>query len=164
MSLPEVGQTSDSVDVMVLSGAPDALALDQMDRLRAFLDRGGSALFMADGMQLPGQSEFVMAQDVLWNELLEPYGIKIRSDMAYDLLSNEQVALPTQFGQMVAPYPLWIRALSTRRSSVNQDIEGVFMPWTSTLDTSGAVAGTGVPLFGTSQGACIDSLLALLAP
>lgn len=164
MSLPEVGQPSDSVDVMVLIGAPDALALDQMDRLRAFLDRGGSALFMADGMQLPGQSEFVMAQDVLWNELLEPYGIKIRSDMAYDLLSNEQVALPTQFGQMVAPYPLWIRALSTRRSSVNQDIEGVFMPWTSTLDTSGAVAGTVVPLFVTSQGAGIDSMMAMLAP
>jgi ABC-type uncharacterized transport system involved in gliding motility auxiliary subunit len=106
-----------------------------------------------------------MAQDVLWNELLEPYGIKIQSDMAYDLLSNEQVALPTQFGrQMIAPYPLWIRALSTRRSSVNQDIEGVFMPWTSTLDTSGAVEGTVVPLFVTSQGAGVDSMMAMLAP
>jgi ABC-type uncharacterized transport system involved in gliding motility auxiliary subunit len=164
IDFPTADQPNDSVDVMVLIGAPESLDPDQMDRMRAFLDRGGSALFMADGMQLPGESEFVMAQDVLWNQLLEPYGVTIQSDMAYDLLSNEQVALPSQFGQMIAPYPLWIRALSTRRSSVNRDIEVVFMPWTSTLDTSGAVEGTVVPLFVTSEGAGVDSMMAMLTP
>ena len=164
LNLPAEGQPNDSVDVLVLIGAPATVEAEQADRFRAFFDRGGSAFVMADGMQLPGQQEFVMAQEVLWNGFLEPFGVAIASNMVYDLLSNEQVSLPTQFGQMIAPYPLWVRAISTRRNSVNQDIEGVFMPWTSTVDTTGATAGTVVPLFVTSQGAGIDSMMAMLAP
>ena len=164
LNLPAEGQPDDSVAVLVLIGAPATVDAEQADRFRAFFDRGGSAFVMADGMQLPGQQEFVMAQDVLWNGLLEPFGVAIASNMVYDLLSNEQVSLPTQFGQMIAPYPLWVRAFSTRRNSVNQDIEGVFMPWTSTVDTTGATAGTVIPLFVTSQGAGIDSMMAMVAP
>ncbi len=164
LNLPAEGQPGDSVDVLVLIGAPATVEAEQADRFRAFFDRGGSAFIMADGMQLPGQQEFVMAQDVLWNGFLEPFGVAIASNMVYDLLSNEQVSLPTRFGQMIAPYPLWVRAFSTRRNAVNQDIEGVFMPWTSTVDTTGATAGTVIPLFVTSQGAGIDSMLAMLAP
>ena len=164
LTLPADSQPAEDVDVIVLIGAPDSLPPDQMERLRAFLARGGSALIMADGMQLPGQSEFVFPQEVLWNELLAPYGVSVQSDMVYDLLSNEQIRVPAQFGFMIAPYPLWVRALSTRAASVNAELEGVFMPWTSSLDTADAVPGTVTPLFVTSPGAGVDSTMAMLQP
>ena len=162
--LPADSQPDEDVDVLVLIGAPDTLASDQMDRLEAYLDRGGSAFILADGMGRPGRQEFVFPQDVLWNELLEPYGVSIESKMVYDLLSNEQAQIPTQFGFMVASYPLWVRALSTRSASVNADLNGVFMPWPSSIDTSDATPGTVTPLFVTTQGAGVDSMMSMLAP
>ncbi len=165
LNLPADSQPADDVDVLVLIGAPDALPADQMDRLRGFLDRGGSAFVMADGMARPGQQEFVLPQDVLWNDLLEPYGVVVESKMVFDIFSNEQIRLDTQFGiPMIAPYPLWIRALSTRSAAINADLDGVFMAWASSLDTSSATPGTVTPLFMTSEGAGVDSLMSMLAP
>ncbi len=164
LDLPADSQPADDVAVLVLNGAPQTLPVDQMDRLRAFLDRGGSVFVMADGMARPGQREFVLPQDVLWNELLEPYGVAIESKMVFDVLSNEQIQLPTQFGMMIAAYPLWIRALSTRAAPINADLDAVFIPWASSLDTSSATPGTVTPLFKTSEGAGVDSLMSMLAP
>jgi ABC-type uncharacterized transport system involved in gliding motility auxiliary subunit len=135
-----------------------------MDRLRAFLARGGSAFIMADGMGLPGQSEFVLPQQVLWNDLLEPYGVAIKSDMVYDLVSNETAQIPSQFGMMLAPYPLWVRGRSTGSTSINADLETVFLPWSSSIDTTGAVPGTVTPLLVTSEAAGVDSMMSMLQP
>ncbi len=164
LNLPADSQPADDVEVLVLIGAPETLPADQMDRLRAFLDRGGSVFVLADGMARPGQQEFVFPQDVLWNDLLEPYGVVVESKMVFDVLSNEQIQLPTQFGMMIAPYPLWIRALSTRAAPINADLDVVFMAWASSLDTSSATSGTLTPLFRTSEGAGVDSLMSMLAP
>ena len=38
------------------------------------------------------------------------------------------------------------------------------MPWTSGVDTAGVAPGTLTPLFVTSQGAGVDSMMAMLAP
>ena len=164
LTLPADDQPAADVDVVVLIGAPDSLPDDQMDRLRAFLERGGSAFILADGMSLPGQSEFVVPRPVLWNELLEPYGVAIRSDMVYDLISNETAQIPSRFGMMLAPYPLWVRGMSTRSGVINSDLQTVFMPWPSSLDTTGAAAGTVTPLFVTSEAAGLDSMMSMLAP
>ncbi len=164
LTLPADSQPDDEIDVLVLAGAPDSLPADQMDRLRAFLDRGGSALVLGHGMMPPGQQEFVFPRDVLWNDLLAPYGVSIQSDMVYDLYSNQQAQVPTQFGMMIAPYPLWVRGISTGTAPVNADVETLFMPWTSSLDTTGAAPGTVTPLFVTTQGAGIDTTVAMLAP
>jgi ABC-type uncharacterized transport system involved in gliding motility auxiliary subunit len=164
LTFPADSQPDDEIDVLVLIDAPDTLPADQMDRLRAFLDRGGSALVLGHGMMPPGQQEFVFPRQVLWNELLVPYGVAIQSNMVYDRLSNEQAQVPTQFGMMIAPYPLWVRGISTRSAPVNADVESVFLPWTSSLDTTGAVPGTITPLLVTSQAAGIDSMMSMLAP
>jgi ABC-type uncharacterized transport system involved in gliding motility auxiliary subunit/ABC-type transport system involved in multi-copper enzyme maturation permease subunit len=164
LRFPADSQPDDEIDVLVLIDAPETLPADQMDRLRGFLDRGGSALILGHGMQPPGQQEFVLPREVLWNDLLVPYGVSIQSDMVYDLLSNEQAQVPTQFGMMIAPYPLWVRGISTRSAPVNADLETLFMPWTSSLDTTAAVPGTVTPLFVTSEAAGIDSMMSMLAP
>src|SRR3989449_11574441 len=69
--------------------------------------------------------------------LLKPYGVSIASDMVYDLASNVQVGIPAQFGQVLAPYPFWLRALSTKASPVNADLEAVLLPWASRIDKIG---------------------------
>ncbi|MBI2614494.1 MAG: Gldg family protein [Gemmatimonadetes bacterium] len=155
----------DSVRVLVVAGSPDSLSDLQRQQFADFLADGGSALFMAGGMELPVRTPFATARRVAWNELLEPYGVSVRSDMVYDLASNERVAMPTQFGMRVlVQYPYWVRALSTHASAINQESDGIFLPWSSSLDTSTAKPGTLTPLFVTSRAAGVTVGQAFLEP
>ncbi len=150
--------------VLVLAKAPDTVPAAQLDPLRKFLAGGGSALIMASGMRRSAQEPFSMARTVPWNALLQPYGVAIQSDLVYDLAANEAVGLPTQYGQVVMAYPFWIRAGSTRASAVNAEVTGVFLPWTSSIDTTHATRGTVTPLLVSSRAAGAMQGEAMLSP
>jgi ABC-type uncharacterized transport system involved in gliding motility auxiliary subunit len=153
------------VDVIVLAGSPDSLPMAQRSRLGAFVERGGGLLVMARGMAIdPNQPYFAMPQPPAWNALLEPYGVRIRADMVYDLVANERVALPTQYGRLLTAYPLWLRAASTRATVVNEDVPSTFLPWSSSVDTTGARPGTVTPLFVSSPNAGVSATQTLLDP
>jgi ABC-type uncharacterized transport system involved in gliding motility auxiliary subunit/ABC-type transport system involved in multi-copper enzyme maturation permease subunit len=152
------------VKVAVLVGNPDSIPAAQLEPLTRFLERGGSALVMAEGMVRSPQMPMAMGRAVSWNGLLKPYGVSIQSDMVYDLASNEPVSLPSQFGQVIISYPLWIRALSTRATPINAELPGVFLPWASSIDTIGAAAGTVTPLLVSSKAAGVQREQAMISP
>jgi ABC-type uncharacterized transport system involved in gliding motility auxiliary subunit len=165
----DIALTSDStlgtdLKVLVLSDAPDSIPPAQLEPLRRFLAGGGSALVMASGMRHSMQEPFAMARKVPWNALLQPFGISIQSDIVYDLAANEAVSMPSQYGQVVMAYPLWIRAGSTRASTVNAEVTGVFLPWTSSIDTTHAPKGTVTPLLVSSRAAGAMQGQAMLSP
>lgn len=149
--------------VLAFAGTPDSLTQQELARFQAFLDRGGSMLVMANGMQLSPQGPFATSRSVGWNALLKPYGVQIASDMVYDLASNTQVGLPAQFGQVLVPYPFWLRALSTGRSPVNADLSAVLLPWASQIDTS-KTAGRVTPLLETSRAGGVEETTAFIEP
>ena len=165
----DISLTSDSslgtdLKVLVLSDAPDSIPPAQVEPLRRFLAGGGSALVMASGMRHSMQEPFAMARRVPWNALLQPFGVSIQSDIVYDLAANEAVSMPSQYGQVVMAYPLWIRAGSTRASTVNAEVTGVFLPWTSSIDTTHASRGTVTPLLVSSRAAGAMQGQAMLSP
>jgi ABC-type uncharacterized transport system involved in gliding motility auxiliary subunit/ABC-type transport system involved in multi-copper enzyme maturation permease subunit len=165
LSLTDDSVPGADVAVLLLTGAPSSLPDDQHARLAAFLERGGGLMVMASGMGIdPQQPFFAMPRPLPWNALLKPYGVAVRSDMVYDLLAGESVSLPTQFGRLLTAYPLWVRATSTRASVVNEEVSSLFLPWTSSLDTSSAAAGTVTPLAVSSQAAGVSAQETLLDP
>jgi ABC-type uncharacterized transport system involved in gliding motility auxiliary subunit len=150
---------------LLLVGSPDSLPGAEAERLRAYLAQGGAALVMAGGMSInPQQPYFAVPRPVAWNAVLKDYGVSIRPDMVYDLLANESVALPTQYGRLLTQYPLWVRAAGTGRSVVNEEIQSLFLPWTSSVDTAGARPGTITPLFVSSRAGGISATETLLDP
>ena len=151
VNLSDSTQPGPDVVTLVVAGTPDSLSQDQVKRLEAFLNRGGSMLVLAPGMEVSQQAPTAQPRLVAWNALLRPYGVSIRSDMAYDLLANEVIPLPTDFGRVLQVYPFFIRAQSTRSSPVNQDLGAVVLTWASTIDTTGATKGTLTALLGSSQ-------------
>lgn len=153
-----------AIKVIAVAGTPDSLPSAVYQRLRAFLDRGGSLLLMASGMAVSTQGAVAFARIVGWNELLKPYGLSIASDMVYDLASNASVGIPSQFGQVLMPYPLWLRAISTRASPVNADLGAVLLPWASQIDTARGASGAVTPLFTTSRAGGVQEATALLDP
>src|SRR4029453_3746565 len=61
-------------------------------------------------------------------------------------------------------YPFFIRAQSSRLSSVNQDIGSVVLPGASTIDTTGAAKGTITPLFVSSRAGGAFTAMTSVAP
>ncbi|MGH7581091.1 MAG: Gldg family protein [Gemmatimonadales bacterium] len=164
IELSDSTQPGADVVALVLAGTPDSLPPDQLHRLEAFLNRGGSALVLTPGMEVSQRAPTAQPRPVAWNALLAPFGVKIRSDMAYDLLANEVIPLPTDFGRVLQVYPFFIRAQSTRASPVNQDLSAVVLTWASTIDTTGAAKGTVTPLLGSSQATGTFTSMTTIAP
>ena len=165
VSLAEDSAPTRDVRALLLVGSPDSLTGGEAERLRAYLAGGGAALVMAGGMAIdPQQPYFAMPRPVAWDAVLKDYGVTIRPDMVYDLLANESVALPTQYGRLLTQYPLWVRATGTGRSVVNEEIASLFLPWTSSIDTTGARPGTVTPLFVSSRAGGISATETMLDP
>jgi ABC-type uncharacterized transport system involved in gliding motility auxiliary subunit len=164
LELSDSTQPGPDVVALVLAGTPDSLPPDQLQRLEAFLNRGGSALVLAPGMEVSQRAPTAQPRQVAWNALLRPLGVTIRSDMAYDLLANEVIPLPTDFGRVLQVYPFFIRAQSTRLTPVNQDLGAVVLTWASTIDTTGAAKGTLTPLLGSSQATGTFTNVTTIAP
>jgi len=155
----------DDVKVLVLLDAPMFLDSLQLQRFERFTARGGDVFVLGAGMMIDQQQSMTAAaRPVAWNRVLEPYGVSVRADLAYDLASNERVGMPVQGGRLFMSYPFWIRALSTRASVINQDLETVVLPWASTVDTAAAVPGTVTPLLVTSDAAGVEAGRAFLSP
>jgi ABC-type uncharacterized transport system involved in gliding motility auxiliary subunit len=164
LDLGDSTQPSADMTALVLAGTPDTLPPAQLARLQDFLERGGSALVVAQGMEVSQRAPTAQPRPVVWNELLRPYGVQIRSDMAYDLLANEVIPLPTDFGRVLQVYPFFIRAQSTRQLPINQDLGAVVLTWASTIDTTGAAKGTVTPLLVSSRAAGTFTTAATIAP
>ena len=91
-----------------------------------------------------------MPRPPAWNAVLEPYGVKVQADLAYDLLASEIVPIPSDFGQVLQQYPLFVRSRSTGASPINQEVQEVTLTWASTVDTAGARSRV-TPLLTTSR-------------
>lgn len=141
----------DEVQVLVLAGSPMVLSDSAVQHYRAFLNRGGGALVLANGVRMQQQQLMAQPFPPAWNRVLEPYGVAIRTDLAYDLSSNEPVALSAGQMRVLVNYPFWLRALSTGQAVINRGMDAVLLPWASTIDTANAVPGTVTPLFVTSR-------------
>ncbi len=151
MSLGDSGQIANDVTLLVLAGNPDSLPAGQLKRLNGFFDRGGSALVLASGMELSPQMPMAMPKPVAWNAALGRFGVTIRNDMVYDLLANEIVPVPSQVGRVLRQYPFFVRAASTGRSVINQEVNDALFTWASSIDTTAGSSRTITPLFVTSR-------------
>ena len=137
--------------LLVLAGNPDSLGSRELKRVNAFFDGGGSALVMTSGMELSPQMPLSMPKPVAWNPVLQRFGVSVRSDMVYDLLANEIVPVPTQMGRVLRQYPFFVRAASTGRSVVNQEVNDALFTWASSIDTTGGPSRAITPLFVSSR-------------
>ncbi len=142
-----------TVVALVLAGAPDSVPAAQLARLQHYVDGGGSILVLAGGMAVSAEAPMAEPRTLAWNTLLQKYGISIRGDMAYDLVANEAIPVPSEFGRVLQVYPFFMRAASTRSSPINQDLGAAVMTWASTIDTTKATRGTVTPLLVTSAAA-----------
>jgi ABC-2 type transport system permease protein len=153
------------VAALVVASARDSAPAAAMERVKAFLAQGGKALVMEGGMAVSPETPMASARPVAWNAVLRPYGVQIRQDMVYDLRANQVISVPTSIGmRLLRPYPYFLRAQSTRQSAIVAELPEVSLAWTSSIDTTGAPAGTVTPLLVTSNAAGVSTGTVMIEP
>ena len=159
----------EGVDVIVIPGASADMAPNARDDIDKFLVLGGDALFLLDPVQVvsgdsPGQLEgdFNVFSEAMY---LEIFGVRAGNNIVFDLRANEPIpfSVPGRFGQVLMPYPYFVRPLTSdepEAKKISGDVSPPVLPWASTIevgnsyDSSADIEAT--PLLVTSRFAGID--------
>jgi ABC-type uncharacterized transport system involved in gliding motility auxiliary subunit len=152
------------VSVLVLASSRDPVDTAVRARVASYLAGGGRALVLASGMTVSMQAGLAAARKTGWNSVLAPYGVRIGQDMVYDLRAAQLVGMNTSFGQVLRPYPYFVRGQSTRKSPVVEELSEVDLPWPSTVDTTASESAVVVPLIVTSDAAGVVRNEAMISP
>jgi ABC-type uncharacterized transport system involved in gliding motility auxiliary subunit len=152
VSLADSTQPADSIRTLLIAGQPDSLPPRVRARLEQFFARGGSALIMTTGAPLLTREPRTSGKEPLWNPILQPFGVKVRPDLVYDLSSNQMVPVPGQGGASVyQPYPFWLRAQATGRTVITDGVGEIFLPWASSIEILPGARTKVTPLLMTSR-------------
>ena len=163
-SLQDSTTSLNGVSVLVLASGRDSAPAPVQGKIASFLAGGGKALVLASGMAVAPSEPIAEARKVMWNRLLAPYGVTVGSDLVYDLRAAEMVGMNTSMGQVLEPYPFFVRGRSTRESPVVAELAEVDLPWPSTVDTTATKTSVVVPLIVTSDAAGVETGEAMIDP
>jgi ABC-type uncharacterized transport system involved in gliding motility auxiliary subunit len=106
--------------------------------------RGGRAVFLVDHLEIPEGTLTAVPTESGVHDLLERYGVKVAHDVVGEPRLNAPAAFSSGFMQFRLAYPWWLRVPGTaldREHPVSARLEGIVLPWTSSLEPSLPAAG-----------------------
>lgn len=152
----------DSTDVLVVAGPLQPLDSMAVRRIQDFVEGGGSALVLAEPVQLDQQSPNALPVTTGLEDLLAARGIVVSRRLVADLASAERVNLGRQgIFQVIAPYPLWPIAIPVPHA-VTSGLNSLSMGWVGELEVSDSTDVQ--PLWRTSESAALHAFAGSILP
>jgi ABC-type uncharacterized transport system involved in gliding motility auxiliary subunit len=140
------------VDALIIAGPKRALDARARERVRSYLASDGRLLYLGDGVDVNLQYLFAMALPDSVRDLTRQFGVQLNGDLVFDVRSNESIQVPGEVFNYIVAYPFWLRALPVGEHAITRNINSIFLPWASSLDTLATVSGrTFTPLLATSE-------------
>lgn len=139
------------VAAVIVPGPRRAAAPQARRALREYLANDGRVLYLGEGVDVNLQVLFASAAPDSVRNFVEELGVQLRGDLVFDLRSNEAISMPGQFINYVVSYPFWVRALPASDHTITRDLNSVFLPWPSSLDTVPIAGRRFTPLLETSE-------------
>lgn len=127
----------DDVSVLVVAGPKESFSDEEKKSLADFLGRGGSALFLVDGVSVTPSMLTAAKNESNFSDIVSAEtGVAVGKDMLYDLRANESVTFGGGHMQYILPYPFWVRAQKSEESSLplTSTIRELTVPWPSSID------------------------------
>ena len=161
----------EDVKTILIANPTENYSEDEKATIAQFLSKGGSALFLVDGVIASAQtlSAAPNTSNIL-DFVKEQTGVEVAKNLVYDLRSNEAVGFSGgNNNRFVLPYPFWVRSAKVDSSlPIVAKLDGATFRWASALTVDGnAVAAKGfesVDLFTTSDAAGVQSSNFALGP
>ncbi|MHB8835654.1 MAG: GldG family protein [Candidatus Methylomirabilia bacterium] len=133
----------DDVETLVVAG-PRSLSEPARYALDQFIMRGGRAVFLVDHFDIPAGTLTAIPAESGVHDLLERYGVRVARDVVGEPRLNAPAAFSSGFMQFRIAYPWWLRvpgAALDREHPVSGRLEGIVLPWTSSLEPAVPAAG-----------------------
>ncbi|PIR20750.1 MAG: hypothetical protein COV45_04130 [Deltaproteobacteria bacterium CG11_big_fil_rev_8_21_14_0_20_47_16] len=121
--------------------APHAVTEDQQRVIDTYVMNGGQVIALIDTVAVSTQMQ-AMSQTSGLESLLTHYGITIKNDLVMDR-SNANALFMGGVVNYQIPYPFWVKLLTQdidSESRIVSGLDGIVLPWTSSLDVSKAPA------------------------
>ena len=145
------------VDVLVIAGPTSSIADETAAAVRDFLTAGGKAMILIDSVLVDQQRFVAQRNRNSFAHFVEEFGVIVEDDLVFDLQSNETLSFGTQLGNVLLPYPFWIRVRVVDRK-VAGNVQSALLPWASSMGI--AESGRGrievIPILETTEFSAID--------
>jgi gliding-associated putative ABC transporter substrate-binding component GldG len=125
----------DKVKTLIVPGPKEEFSKEELKAIDDFLMRGGSALFLLDGVKVDNSLQASYNETGL-DKLLESYGLRANKDLVLD--ESAGVASFNQgFVTFNINYPFWPKIIKSgfdADSATVSRLEAVIFPWVSSVD------------------------------
>jgi len=129
--------------------------------IRDALSRNISVLFMVDALEVNTQYMIALANGTSTDDVLKEYGVTVNTDLVYDLRANQMVRASGNGVAYLTSYPAYIRSSIAEGIFPGLNIQGVTIPWGSSLTVDGGVVASkgleSTPLLYTTQYAGVQT-------
>ena len=131
--LPKHFTIPDDVKTLVIPGPTEAFSDAERKTLSDFMRKGGSVLFLLDGVIASPDTMAASANATdLEMYIKDMTGVEVKKNLVYDTRSNQPVSMRNGSMQYVLPYPLWVGSQSLSETSpIVSKLRDVTLPWPS---------------------------------
>jgi len=123
----------DKINTLVIGGPNGPMSDAEKQAIRDFIGKGKSVVFLIDMYSTDTGSLLATPTTNNLADLVSEYGVTVNTNMVYDLSSNETIRFGAGSTTFFIPYPFWARSLVKNATPVTARIQGVALPWASSL-------------------------------
>ncbi len=122
-------------ETLIVAGPSQKIPDKERSLLEKYISNGGKAFFLIDQVNVTPQILSATKSENSFADFLERYGIKVNSDLVYDLRSNESVSFGGGIVSYILPYPFWLKVFkASEQALIAQNLERIVLPWASSLE------------------------------
>ena len=137
INMNDIANIENPPDVFIIAGGNyenvDMDLLLPKNKIHDLILKGVSFFVLVDTVNIDSNRMVAYPNEYSGSMLWENFGIIIKNNMLYDLVSYETLPFGTQSGEVLLPYPYWIRT-PPNDSKVTGKVNSTLFPWASSIE------------------------------
>ncbi len=145
-------------DVFIIPGGSyENINIDSIQTIQNYINQGAGFLIMVDTVNIDTNRMVAYQNEFSGSKYWENYGIIVKNNILFDINSYETLPFTTQSGEVLLPYPYWLRTPPLDSKSTGK-VNSILFPWTSSVELIKPIINNIIvePLITTSPTASIQ--------
>jgi len=121
-------------DVFIMAGGSyENINIDTIQAIQNYIIQGVSFLILVDTVNIDTSRMIAYQNEFSGSKYWENFGIIVKNNILFDLNSYETLPFSTQSGEVLLPYPYWLRTPPLDSKSTGK-VNSILFPWTSSIE------------------------------
>lgn len=137
IDINDINNIENTPDVFIMAGGnyenENIDLISAENKIHDLILQGVSFFVLVDTVNIDRNRMIAYPNEFSGARLWEKFGIIIKNNMLYDLVSYETLPFGTQSGEVLLPYPYWIKT-PPNDSKVTGKVNSTLFPWVSSIE------------------------------